>query len=218
MIIELPKKFYSQFAICEENILYIRSLIGLENLMYDLTKALKRKKCVYCGKKLNKSNYTLDHRYPRNTGGISITNNLFPCCDTCNSAKSNLTHSEYLSLLKVTTIDRKKILKKINEHNQKIFKTIGFKLPKEWVIFESICKIRFINPKKFTRGKKYRSIEQFYSLYKKLPRPIIVDKNYFLLEGYNLLLFAKDNGISEIPIIIMENVEVQLKPEAKSIE
>ena len=43
MIIELPKKFYSQFAYCEENMLYIRSLFGLENLMYDLTKALKGK-------------------------------------------------------------------------------------------------------------------------------------------------------------------------------
>ena len=87
MIMELPKKFEFPFAKVKGGILEIYRLERFEDLMYELTYALKKKRCVYCGKKLKRTNSTLDHRYPRDTGGISITNNLFPCCSKCNSNK-----------------------------------------------------------------------------------------------------------------------------------
>lgn len=82
------------------------------------------------GKKLKRTNSTLDHRYPRDTGGISITNNLFPCCSKCNSDKSNLTHEEYLKVRSVSKKDRKKHVKQFTKYREKIMRKIGFKLPK----------------------------------------------------------------------------------------
>ena len=48
----------------------------------------------------------------------------------------------------------------------------------------------------------------FYKKYQKLPRPIIVDKNNKLLDGYNIIVFANDFNIKKIPVIKLENVEL----------
>ena len=209
MIMELPRKFNSPHVSCTGNFLKINQLVRYEELMYDLAKAIKGKRCIYCGKKLKESNYTLDHRYPKDTGGISITNNLFPCCDICNSAKGNLTHNEYLEIIGLSKRDKKKIIKDIFEHNDIIMKKIGYKLPRRWVEIENVDKVQYTNPKCFNKGKKYRNIATFYKKNHRLPRPVIVDRNYNLLEGYNIILFAKEMNISEIPMIILENVEVE---------
>lgn len=97
MNIELPRKFNLPFVRIEEEQLILDYVRRYEDLMYELTYAQKEKRCIYCGKKLNKNNRTIDHLYPRCTGGISITNNLFPCCSPCNEDKGNLTHDEYLT-------------------------------------------------------------------------------------------------------------------------
>ena len=56
---------------------------------------------------MKKNKRTLDHRYPRDTGGVSITNNLFPCCHKCNTAKGNLTHKEFLDCRDMSKPERK---------------------------------------------------------------------------------------------------------------
>ena len=189
MIMELPKKFKLPFAEVIDGNLKIYQLQRFEDLMYELTYALKRKKCVYCGKKLKRTNSTLDHRYPRDTGGISITNNLFPCCSKCNSDKSNLTHEEYLKVRSVSKKDRKKHVKQFTKYREKIMRKIGFKLPKKWVTFDKIDAIRYNKPEQDLKGKKYCRILEFYKKYQKLQRPIIVDKNNKLLDGYNIIFF-----------------------------
>ena len=176
--------------------------------MYELTYALKKKRCVYCGKKLKCTNSTLDHRYPRDTGGISITNNLFPCCSKCNSNKGNLTHEEYLNARDLSKRDKKEYIKKLYKYREKTMKKIGFKLPKKWVTWEDINRINYKKTYPELRGKRYCKILEFYQKYKKLPRPIIVDKNNQLLDGYNIVLFARDFKIKQIPVIKLENVEL----------
>lgn len=207
---ELPKKFEIQsYAKVEDGKLYIYKLERFEDLMYELTYASKKKKCVYCGKKLKRKNSTLDHRYPRDTGGISITNNLYPCCSRCNSDKGGLTHKEYLQ---IRELDKKEEKKKLNrqfiKHKEKIMNKIGYKLPKKWVTFSDINEIKYYKPEQDLRGKKYHRILTSFEKYHKLPRPIIVDTNNRLLDGYNILLFAKDMKIQTIPVIKLENVEV----------
>lgn len=209
MIMELPRKFNSQYVSCTGDFLKIHQIVRFEELMYELAKAIKGKRCIYCGKKLKESNYTLDHRYPRDTGGVSITNNLFPCCEICNSAKGNLTHNEYLEIIGLSKRDKKKIVKDIFAHNDIIMKKIGFKLPRRWVEFQCAEKVHYIDPKCFNKGKKYRNIATFYKRNHRIPRPVIVDRNFNLLEGYNIILFAKEMDISEIPMIVLENVEVE---------
>lgn len=208
MIMELPERFKLPFAEVVNGELKIYRLERFEDMIYELTYAIRKKRCVYCGKKLTRTNSTLDHRYPRDTGGISITNNLFPCCSKCNSNKSNLTHEEYLKAKDLSKKERKRYTKEIFRYREKIMRKIGFKLPRKWVTFENINMVKYQKSEQDLRGKKYHRIVEFYEKYHKLPRPIIVDKNNHLLDGYNIIVFAKDFKIQTIPVIKLENVEL----------
>lgn len=209
MIMELPTNFKISFAEVKNGTLLIYHLTRYEDLMYELTYALKKRKCVYCGRTLNRKNSTLDHRYPRDTGGVSITNNLFPCCQDENSNKGNLTNEEFLRLGRIINKkERKKYLKTIAKHNVKVLKEKGFKLPDEWVTYDDIENIQYRKPPEDLKGKKYYRTLEFYNKYKKLPRPVVVDKNNKLLDGYNIIVFAEDFEIQRIPIIKLENVEL----------
>lgn len=207
MILELPKKFDFPYTEIVGGELIIHQVLRYEDLMYELTYCLKKKRCVYCGKKLKINNSTLDHRYPRDTGGISITNNLFPCCASCNSDKGNFTHEEYLILKNLSKEERKAFKKKIQKINQRMMKKIGYKLPKKWVIYEDVSTIKYEEPNYYIKGKKFHRIIEFYEINKKIPRPVIVDKNNYLLDGFNIIFFANEFGIKEIPVIRLENVE-----------
>lgn len=206
MILELPKKFKHPIAEVVDDQLMIFRLERFEDLNYELTYAIKKKKCIYCDEKLRIKNRTLDHRYPRATGGVSITNNLFPCCSKCNSKKSNLTHKEFLVFRELNKGEREEYVKIVNKYKEKILKRIGYVLPNKWVEYIDIDDITYREMKYFFHGKKFCRITEFYNKYKKLPRPIIVDKENNLLDGYNAFMFAKEFGIQQVPVIRLENV------------
>lgn len=208
MIIELPKKINIPFVDIADGHLIIEQMPRYEDLMYELTYAQKKKKCVYCGVRLRECNRTLDHRYPRDTGGVSITNNLFPCCHKCNSAKGNLTHKEYLESRDLLKRERREYVKELRKQKEEILGRIGYILPTDWVEYIDLNEIKYQKPSYDFRGKKYYRILEFYNQYKKLPRPIVVDKENQLLDGYNIIIFAKDLNIQYIPVIKLENVVV----------
>ena len=162
MIMDLPEKFETPFAKVLNGMLYIYRMVSYESLMYDLTYACKRKKCIYCNKRIKRGKAsTLDHRYPRDTGGVSITNNLFPCCPKCNSSKSNLTHEEFLIWRELPKKEAKQYLAEIKEERESIFKTIGFILPEEWIEYEERDKVICEDNGQYTRGKRYYKIKEF---------------------------------------------------------
>lgn len=207
---ELPVKFNLPFAeVTKDGQLIIEQVIRYEDLMYELAYALRKKKCVYCGKKLRKLECTIDHKYPRATGGVSIVNNLFPCCTKCNSEKGNLQHDDFLWYKEIDNEKIKKnYLKQYDKQKERELQQLGYILPSEWVQLENVNDIIYKSPEYDLRGKKYYRILEFYNKYKNLPRPIIVDKEKKLLDGYNLILFAKDFDIPQIPVIKLENVVV----------
>ncbi len=210
MIMDLPKKFQiPNYAWVEDGVLYIERLERFEDLMYELTYKMRKRRCVYCGKKLKRNNSTLDHRYPRDTGGISIVNNLYPTCPLCNSHKSNLLHNQYLKVSKLPKDERKKEIKKYRKHCEKNMKKIGFLLPKKWYEMVDISEINCRPPsKEDLRGKKYHRIVAFWNTNGKLPRPVVLDKNNVLLDGYNVIIFARDFKIKMIPAVKLKNVVV----------
>ena len=208
MIMELPNKFKRPYAEIAQGELMLEQMIRFEDLVYDLTYAIKKKRCVYCGKRLKKKDCTVDHRYPRATGGISITNNLFPCCVKHNSDKGNLTHKEYLVAGNLSKTQRKEYEKDLRKDKQSILDRNGFILPTKWVEYIDVAEIKYKKPTYEFRGKKYHQILEFYHQHKKLPRPIVVDKENHLLDGYNILAFAKDFEIQYIPVVKLENVIV----------
>ena len=82
-------------------------------------------------------------------------------------------------------------------------------LPSDWISKKKIQEIivRFDFSQEYKRAQ-YRKVEKFYKEYKHLPKPIIVDKQGFLLDGFISLMFAKDNNLRNLPVIVLENVEV----------
>ncbi len=67
----------------------------------------KRKKsdgiCHYCRNKFKPAELTMDHVVPLSRGGVSVKENLVPCCKDCNNKKKNLLPmewTEYLESLK----------------------------------------------------------------------------------------------------------------------
>ena len=219
MIMELPYRFHiKNYAKVENGTLYIYRLERIEDLMYELAYAMKKRRCVYCGKKLKRTNSTLDHRYPRDTGGVSIVNNLYPTCPLCNSHKSNYLHHEYLKISHLSKIEKKKEIKKFYRDREKILRRIGYMLPRKWVEIMDIRNVKCQPPGQDLRGKKYHRIVEFWQKYHKLPRPIVVDKNSVLLDGYNIIIFARDFGIREIPTIKLENVELLNYEDERELE
>ena len=208
MIIELPKKIQMPYISIADGYLIIDQLMRFEDLMYELTYALKKKQCVYCGKRLKRNNKTIDHRYPRDSGGVSITNNLFPCCVDCNIAKSNLTHKQFLEYRELMPKRQKAFYKEAKKQKQRSFAKIGYVLPKKWVEFMNINDVVYQKANFDLHGKNYYRILEFYNTYHNLPRPIIVDMENKLLDGYNILMFAREFNIQHIPVIKLENVVV----------
>lgn len=89
MNVELPtKNLRANSFLIKDGILFVRNRWSLKQVMSSLTYQIKgRRECYYCHKKFFPSEMTLDHLYPQQIGGPTITNNLVPCCNECNGKK-----------------------------------------------------------------------------------------------------------------------------------
>lgn len=101
MLVELPKKFerklneYS-FARIRDGVLELKGDFNFEKIMIELTYQMRgRTECYYCKRKVKATKITIDHMFPSDFGGVTITNNLAPACSTCNSNKSNMNQYEF---------------------------------------------------------------------------------------------------------------------------
>ena len=212
MIIELPKKFnYESKAKMEDGVLKILPGAYSHSFMNELTIAIKGKTCWYCGRKLSNSDITIDHLYPQDLGGPYITNNLAPTCSECNGHKGNLTERQYRNWLAAPSKQKSEIKKRFLASNMRQKRKKGYYLPREWITTRKIDNIlvNFIMSESYL-GKRYKKTKSFYQEFGHLPHPIIVDRNNYLLDGFIQLMFAKNNGITRIPTIVLDNVEVIL--------
>lgn len=206
MYIKLPEYYYcgKGFVIGEH--LYLNKILSFEKIMYKITYEIYGHRCVYCGKKLNKEILTLDHLYPRAIGGVSITNNLKPSCQKCNSAKGDKTEEQYYIAQKLEKRELKEYNADIREWKEQIYKNQGFYLPQDWYINIDVKDIKGIVNKNSPIGKSYYNILGFYTTYNHFPKPIIIDKDFNLLDGYNIMLVANSLKIKKVPAIWCENV------------
>lgn len=215
MIIKLPRNFYyttneTNYAYVSNGILYIHGKIAFENLMYNLTYSLLGyKRCKYCGKILLPSERTLDHIYPRSWGGVSIPNNLIPCCQECNQSKADMTPTQFNRWRKLETeIERKQFYKKCHKENSKYIAKGKFILPREWLTkydtTELIEEINFGCLQKF----KIEKVKEYYEKNHQYNHPIIVSSDGWLLKGLHILYYAKQINDLIVPAIVLENVVV----------
>lgn len=214
MIIDLPKTkwFYhgnSRIKIKNGN-LTISHLVSWRELAYAITISTKGRRCCYCKKKLKSEDITMDHLFPQDLGGPTIPNNLAPCCARCNSQKGNLTEIQYRNLLRAPPNKRKIIRRKFREDNEKHKRQKGCYLPKKWLTSRKVTAVivKILLDEQYM-GKRYAKIQSFYQEYGHMPYPIVVDRKNYLLDGFLVLMFAKNNGITRVPTIVLENVETK---------
>lgn len=218
MIIEVPIgytfiKEEDIMAFEEDGILKMKGRQGkFQEIMYDLTYKLKgRTKCYYCGKEISPSKITLDHIYPRSMGGPTIPQNLLPACRTCNGRKENMTPEQFRAYRKLTDKGQQQQFLKEYFHTKYFQERWVHILPEEWISQVPISDLMVLISLNDTYTNKYKKIKEFYSRCEQFPKPIIVDCHNFVLDGFTEVLYAKNNMITEIPTIILENVEVIFK-------
>ncbi|MDT8446762.1 MAG: HNH endonuclease [bacterium] len=56
--------------------------------------------CYYCGKRVNATELTMDHKIPVSRGGLSVKGNLVPACKECNNKKKYLLPVEWEEYVK----------------------------------------------------------------------------------------------------------------------
>lgn len=217
MIIDLPKripkteaKIVLSNSYIRNHTLYIRKSSKFKRNMYRLTYYMKGNQyCSYCGKIVSDREMTLDHMYPQDFGGPTITNNLLPACASCNVEKSNMTRKQYQTFLKLKEKGKKvekNYLEEVLKEQEKKRKAKQIDLPEGWITLWNVNNIITDTYTDVKYGRKYKKIERYYQKYGYFQKPIIISKNRFLLDGFNQLLFAKENHIKKIPTIVLENV------------
>ena len=219
MIIELPRSFKmsgpnrSSEAFIEDGILKIKRDISFRKVMTEITYQLKgRYRCCYCKKAVIEEDMTMDHMYPKAFGGPTITNNMLPSCKKCNNEKGNLNTSQYKAYLKAKEEGRLvDFKKKISKYQNFIRQWIEFDIPQEWLTEEEISKIIVIvDLEENYKSKQYQKIDNYYKEYHHLQKPILIDRNSFVLDGFLSVMYAKNVGLTKIPVIQLENVEIIL--------
>ena len=217
MIIELPQDFTffneagKMVAHVENGILKLKNTTLFEKVMFELTYQMKgRTRCCYCESIVDVAEMTLDHIYPRDFGGPTITNNLLPCCKDCNNQKNNLTEKQYKKYLIAKKQGREKeYVEDLKHYLVYVRKWELYEIPEEWISKKEISEILVkIDLYENYKGKRYKSVKNFYEKYGHFQKPIIVDKNSFLLDGFTVLMCAKNKNVKKLPVIELENVEV----------
>lgn len=210
MLITLPENFQNKYSEVISNKLYLYNILSFEKLMYALTYEIYGDHCYLCGKSLNKKTLTIDHLFPRAIGGISITNNMRPCCSKCNSLKGSKTERQFLEMAVMKKREKKLYKLSLEVWKEQIYKTQGFYLPEHWINYININSITgIVNPNR-TLGQKYEKYLDFFNKYGNLPKPIIVDLNFNLLDGRNVYSVAKEVNLKYVPIIWCKNVISEL--------
>ena len=215
MKIQLPKTFEYHdgpiHAVVHNGVLEMTP-IDFEKTMYHLTYRLKgRGRCAYCHKVLDVSKFTLDHVFPRDHGGISIPNNLKPCCKKCNEAKNNMLPWQYSQLQRLSKKARAQLEERYQYENMQARREKGILIPEEWyemrVNYSVFALVTSERP--FKESRKYQRVLEMYETYGKICKPIVVSQNRFVLDGFTALLVAKNLGLNiPLPFITLENVIV----------
>lgn len=211
MIVVLPERFeygdnHGNRAYVKDGILYVEGNVGFEDLMYSLAYAVYgKRKCYYCGRRLNRKKVTLDHKYPRCWGGISVPNNLVPCCRSCNSQKGNMNAMQYRVWLSTSEKKRHKFYTNFVVYNERGMK-LGFPIPKEWIVMlpvEQLARDIDFSDVKRTGNKK---MNLYFELHGYYPGPVVISDNGWVFKGFHILYHAKTHGIKKVYCVKLENV------------
>lgn len=216
----------------KNGILYIYKPGVLKAVMYKLTYLVYGgTECYFCHRKLrtsaletNNNQYfskmTLDHLVPQEFGGITTPNNMRPACSNCNSSKGNMYPDEFemfrqfIGKKDEETRQAKEEFMEALEQKQESRRDGEIEsIPKEWICQEMVRNIYVNICIAEPLGAEYFRQEKFFWEHGRLPKPIIISENRFLLDGFNTIMLAKNYYIERIHVIVLENVHYKGFPE-----
>lgn len=120
-----------------------------------------------------------------------------------------MTKEQYEKFLSLSPAERKEYLNDLQSVFEFIRKWGDFELPKEWIGEQELSHILAnISLAEDYKGRKYNAVKEYYKKYGHFQKPLIVDRKNFLLDGFTMLMYAKNHNLSKVPVIVLENVEV----------
>lgn len=216
MNIRLPKRYFYRdrgqngYAYVSHNKLFIKGYVNFEDLMYNLTYTLDGYRyCLYCNNELNNKTRTLDHMYPRAWGGISIPNNLIPCCKACNQKKKDMTESQFeVWNSKITPNQKDAFYQACINENAWLMDNGIFVVDDNWVSKYNVTKILKYFSFKGLKESRIKEIEEYFNLHKQYPELLIVSGNNWVFRGKYILEHAKRHKITFVTAVVLSNVIV----------
>lgn len=197
----------------KDGILILKYGQSFQNVIYDLTYFMKgRNFCYYCKRKMPKSQLTMDHMYPRSTGGPTLTQNLIPSCKKCNSEKSDMTFQQYMVFRSFKSkAERKAYATAIAALKQELKLCGVYEIPSNWYTYVNTDDIHTCIDFANISETKYNKVKSYLDEYGSFQVPMVLDRNLYSLDGFYNLFVAKSLGIAKIPAIILDNVEIRIK-------
>ena len=212
MNISLPtENLKTKDFLIKDGILYLRYGQSFQNIIYALTYFMKgRHFCYYCKKSFPRTEITMDHLYPRTTGGPTIPQNLLPACKHCNNEKSYMTKDQFLHYLSLSSETDKLLYSAKIRTLKEGFKAIGmYEIPPEWITPVKVCNIHTSIDFANIFDAKFQKVKAYYKEHHSFQQPIILDRNFYSLDGFYILFVAKACEVPLIPAIILDNVEIR---------
>ena len=191
MNIKLPKRFFyttakqDRSAFVDYGVLYIKGYLNFED------------------------DRSLDHIYPRSWGGVSIPDNLLPCCKTCNLNKADMSPKQFNHWRNlITNEERKLYYKRCQRDNSKFIAKGNFILPGKWLSQYDISEL--VDDLDFSCLEPYKTekVREYYEANHQFNHPIIVSSDNWLLKGKHILYQAKQVHAASVPAIVLDNVVV----------
>lgn len=213
MNIILPKtpfSFNDGAAVVETDILYIYRQVDFYSLMSELTYAtFGRETCYYCGRPIQPSKLTVDHKIPRCFGGPTLTNNLAPSCKHCNSRKGNMFEDEFFKIMKMEANheDVSAFKAEVEKRQKRIYKGKIDVIPEEWLHQGKVNVVTIRYQLNEPLGTGFYRTKRVFDRHNSFLKPIIISSNRYLLDGFNVCLLAKIYDKSDkLQIIRLDNV------------
>ena len=120
-----------------------------------------------------------------------------------------MTTEQYIHYKGLRESEKKQYLQNFKLYVERMKENELLELQEDWISKKEVSEIlvRFDFSQEYKKSK-YRKVEKFYKEYGHLPKPILVDRKGFLLDGFISLMFAKDNNLRNLSVMVLENVEV----------
>lgn len=212
MNITLPtENLKTKDFLINDGILYLRYGQSFQGAMYALTYFMKgRHFCYYCKKSFPRNEITMDHMYPRSTGGPTIPQNIIPACKECNTTKADMTKNQFLHYLSLHSEVEQSLFASKMRNLKDDYKSIGmFEIPIEWITPIRVCKIHTSIDFANLSDSKFKKVKAYYEEHHSFQHPIILDRNLYSLDGFYILFVAKACEVPVIPAIVLNNVEIR---------